>query len=384
MPEYDGYTPALREIMRKFDDEIVELFKTLRYGDLSPRDWRAATQKLIAKYMPAAMMAGAKRADLLPDQLEAIENRLGVQLGYFNNFADIVEQGIATQVEFVPISATNTGKVPHYLRPADLPWKQYEVRLRKYVGALVAPYWQGVTGALPLPAIPGDGTSQCIVSGDSRVLTARGLVPISDVVIGDFVLTHRNRWRRVTNTVISRSEPGRKSVVIKSPTGAAIICTADHEWLTPKGWREAIDIYSSGFRMYNILHAKNMRDLWDKAGQSKLGKDLREMSYRKLYLPLRAEQGFQGEGMYELWAQDICQKPMAESRNACQKNAWDYRTCQENKKDERAACRVGFLQREKGWSQVREVLSERRFEQESNSIPLSVGMGNGTWGNTSW
>jgi Hint domain len=39
----------------------------------------------------------------------------------------------------------------------------------------------------------------CFVA-DTLILTARGMLPIPEVVAGDLVLTHRNRWRRVIRT----------------------------------------------------------------------------------------------------------------------------------------------------------------------------------------
>ena len=41
------------------------------------------------------------------------------------------------------------------------------------------------------------------------VLTHRGMIPIGEVVVGDLVLTHRNRWRPVTRTMSRRADTVR-------------------------------------------------------------------------------------------------------------------------------------------------------------------------------
>src|SRR6266545_1455088 len=49
------------------------------------------------------------------------------------------------------------------------------------------------------------GSPECFPAG-TLILTRRGLVPIEDVQVGDHVLTHRRRWRRVTGTTRRRSD----------------------------------------------------------------------------------------------------------------------------------------------------------------------------------
>ncbi len=47
-----------------------------------------------------------------------------------------------------------------------------------------------------LPGKTGKGVKGCVAAG-SLILTRRGMVPVEDVVAGDEVLTHENRWRKV-------------------------------------------------------------------------------------------------------------------------------------------------------------------------------------------
>lgn len=65
----------------------------------------------------------------------------------------------------------------------------------------------------------------CVLPG-ARVTTRRGLVPIEQVVIDDVVLTHKNRWRKVTQTT---NHVHRGDVVRLKPTGGlAFSLTPDH------------------------------------------------------------------------------------------------------------------------------------------------------------
>jgi hypothetical protein len=62
----------------------------------------------------------------------------------------------------------------------------------------------------------------CFVA-DTLILTDRGLLPIPDVVVGDLVLTHQNRWRRVLRTGSTFA-----ATVIASGYGATLEGTAEH------------------------------------------------------------------------------------------------------------------------------------------------------------
>jgi DNA-cytosine methyltransferase len=70
-----------------------------------------------------------------------------------------------------------------------------------------------------------DGSPPCFAAG-TPVATLRGVVAIEDVVVGDMVLTHMNRWRRVTATM-SRKSP---TVVVDG----RIECTPEHLFYSRK------------------------------------------------------------------------------------------------------------------------------------------------------
>ena len=74
----------------------------------------------------------------------------------------------------------------------------------------------------------------CIAAG-SMVETIDGPVRIEDVRVGDLVLTHKMRWRKVMAT----ANNGVQDVITLSGGGANLTCTNDHKLLTEAGWREA-------------------------------------------------------------------------------------------------------------------------------------------------
>jgi site-specific DNA-cytosine methylase len=69
-------------------------------------------------------------------------------------------------------------------------------------------------------------------TADALVLTRSGYRPITDVKIGDLVLTHRRRWRPVT-AVMAKNAP--ETVEIHAHGTMRTRCTPDHPWWTENG-----------------------------------------------------------------------------------------------------------------------------------------------------
>lgn len=75
---------------------------------------------------------------------------------------------------------------------------------------------------------------QCF-PGDTLITTRRGQVPISEVVLGDEVLTHENRWRSVTY-LWDRGE--QETIVLKGHGHSGLEVTPDHSfYLQNEEWR---------------------------------------------------------------------------------------------------------------------------------------------------
>ena len=81
---------------------------------------------------------------------------------------------------------------------------------------------------------------KCISEG-SLVLTARGEVPIEQVLVGDLVLT-RQGWRNVAGSAFMGI---KETVVVTLDDGRQITCTPDHRIATEDGWVEAAALLPS-------------------------------------------------------------------------------------------------------------------------------------------
>jgi site-specific DNA-cytosine methylase len=76
-----------------------------------------------------------------------------------------------------------------------------------------------------------DGSPPCFTA-EALIMTKAGLRPITDVKIGDLVLTHRLRWRRVTNTSQRRAE----TIKLKGQGHPGLATTNEHPfWVRQLG-----------------------------------------------------------------------------------------------------------------------------------------------------
>lgn len=88
-----------------------------------------------------------------------------------------------------------------------------------------------LTGEVPVPDVLCGGTP-CFTAGH-MVITQRGYVPIEEIVVGDMVVTHKGRLRRVVRIGSKIARVGRLSGV---GLGEKISCTPDHPFRSVE-WR---------------------------------------------------------------------------------------------------------------------------------------------------
>jgi len=81
----------------------------------------------------------------------------------------------------------------------------------------------------------------CFIAG-TLVETPTGSKPIESLRIGDWVMGGSLKPRQVTATNSSLS---KNLVRVKLSNGQSVICTADHQWLTERGWVEAGELVAS-------------------------------------------------------------------------------------------------------------------------------------------
>ena len=99
--------------------------------------WHTTLETILTRYHLAAMMAGVGRNTLTPAETLKVTGIVQEQLKFLDKFA----------IEIQDASEFEAG---------------WAARAQMYGEAIQVPYWSGRTKMLPLPAMPGDGTSECL------------------------------------------------------------------------------------------------------------------------------------------------------------------------------------------------------------------------------
>lgn len=113
--------------------------------------------------------------------------------------------------------------------------------------------------------------SNCFPRG-TLVYTKEGYKPIERIEKGEFVLTHKNRFRQV-NATMSRVYDGELSI-IDGYNFDRIVCTSNHKFLTANGWREAKDITEEDYMKCELINS-----FFDDDGHFKFGFDTTKFKY---------------------------------------------------------------------------------------------------------
>lgn len=129
----DDLITTLKELIREL---MTELARSTR-SQVVLGGWVEAMSKLLARYSTAAYMAGQDSSSLTPQAKAKIAKAVGEQVNYLENFALEIQEGAEWQ-------------------------RGWEARAESYANSVGQSYWQGKTKMLPLPALPKDGTSQCL------------------------------------------------------------------------------------------------------------------------------------------------------------------------------------------------------------------------------
>jgi len=225
-----------------------------------------------------------------------------------------------------------------------------------------------------LPTTPRSGDTEClcITTPDSRILTRRGVVPIDRVVVGDEVLTHRMRWKKVLKTIRSRPGPMHIQARIVAPSGRSVGCTSDHRFFTPEGWVTIDGIDKNRLPVHTISH--ELLEMWTK---DKVGLSERNVLSVQNYLSdLWGEKGSPRCRVRALWYETEG-KIAVGGQILAQENSWWY---SEGWKAAEAAIRrlVGriFLHAQEGRENLRLLLAGWGEEVR---LSLQVAVGEGAW-----
>ena len=136
-PEAEGeLPPSLEYLLGKCIQAIQKAIGLLKMNMNSVMTWYEAMRQAIITYIQAAYMAGQNSTYIGETEAGHIYDYVKTQVDYLNNFRLVVQSA----------SEFNEG------------WLQ---RAESYARGIVAPYWKGRTKMLPLPAMPGDMSTDC-------------------------------------------------------------------------------------------------------------------------------------------------------------------------------------------------------------------------------
>lgn len=249
--------------------QTADLAARLTGGELDTAQWVTQMRQVVKQtYIDEYVMARGGRAQLTQADYGRLGAMLKEQYKYLQGFERDILSGKLTSGQI----ATRAGM---YIDSATQAFERAQA---------VA------VGAPSLPQYPGDGATvcRCITSGESRVLTMRGHVPLLDVRLGDYVLTHRGRFRKVTSLVIKPSESYHEQYWLRAPGGGWVGCTNTHRWLSIDGWKDSSDICNYAIVYYNPFHEElqsmpKMRDTSQQSFQANAVQDVSiGMSLRQL------------------------------------------------------------------------------------------------------
>lgn len=140
MSDFTSYPDDIQEEMQSFSDEVTALMRRLESGEIDEDQWRDRFAMLLATYIAVSYVIGSGITEISGAANVWVTNWLASQLDYLNNFLASIRANRAAGGGWTP---------------------GYDARAQMYVTSMVAPYWYGETEGLPLPALPGDGSSDC-------------------------------------------------------------------------------------------------------------------------------------------------------------------------------------------------------------------------------
>ena len=129
-------TAAMRRLLARCLLETRRLVAALDDG-MDVAAWRDAFAATLARYHTAAQIVGQGGGGLASDARRALTKAVQAQLGFLDKWA----------LEIQDQAAYTLGR---------------QARAALYAQGIKASYWKGKIPMLPLPAMPADGTTQCL------------------------------------------------------------------------------------------------------------------------------------------------------------------------------------------------------------------------------
>lgn len=128
---------SLDRLISRLSSLIGAATDALQAGRGSPDDWYDEVARQLRRYTSAAYMSGSGTADLNVAQHKVIAQYAATQIDFLSAFRDEI-------------------------KAADEWQNAWNSRAQMYAESIKAPWWAGNTRGWALPAMPGDGTTQCL------------------------------------------------------------------------------------------------------------------------------------------------------------------------------------------------------------------------------
>lgn len=123
------------------------------------------------------------------------------------------------------------------------------------IGVLIDDFWTLSDGTVC--DVPTDSHTNCWIAGH-MITTINGPKPIEEVELGELVLTHKMRWRKVTHLF---KTPHSGEVFQFGIDGKRLVCTPNHPFLVGEDrWEEAVNLSvgQQAFKVNDILGSQVM------------------------------------------------------------------------------------------------------------------------------
>ncbi len=128
---------ALERLVRRLRELLLTETDALVAGRTTLKAWEQANRDMLASHHLAAYLLGSDTATLTLSARKVVAASLAAQFSYLGRFRLAIQDAPAWQAG-------------------------WQARAASYAQSIKIPYWRGATKLLPLPAMPGDGTSQCL------------------------------------------------------------------------------------------------------------------------------------------------------------------------------------------------------------------------------
>ena len=238
---------AYDDLKGEFKDALFGILDSYQAGEITVDEFEKMIQTEIRNAWSSAYDLGVGSAGnpfgVYDEDKTWLKGARAEEYGYLGGFADALdtdefvmdpEKRMGMYVDTLD-GIFNHGQVDGHPDYVDIYWElgDSEHCFQCLELAANSPYTKD-----SLPSVPGDGSTVClcITTPSSRVLTNRGWIPIAEVLIGDLVLTHKNRWKRVLAIPKNPSGPLHKQAYIRGMDGQLVGCTDTHRFLTKQGW----------------------------------------------------------------------------------------------------------------------------------------------------